>query len=158
MLEQLVFSQAKFRCIWRRWSNYHDLQKAKSFRMYASHGGLSKHEHKIEGINSRMDTIQAGILNVKMRYIKKWISDRQSAASLYFKNLEGCDDIDVPLTHPDCDHTFHLFVIKTKKRDSLASFLKKNGISTGIHYPSALPLLDVINIRIIKSQIFKSLQ
>ena len=62
-----------------------------------------------------MDTIQAGILNVKMRYIKKWISDRQSAASLYFKNLEGCDDIDVPLTHPDCDHTFHLFVIKTKK-------------------------------------------
>ena len=89
-----------------------------------------------------MDTIQAGILNVKMRYIKKWISDRQSAASLYFKNLEGCDDIDVPLTHPDCDHTFHLFVIKTKKRDSLASFLKKNGISTGIHYPSALPLLE----------------
>lgn len=117
-------------------------KKAKSFKMYASHGGLSKHEHKIEGINSRMDTIQAGILNVKMRYIKKWISDRQSAASLYFKNLEGCDDIDVPLTHPDCDHTFHLFVIKTKKRDSLASFLKKNGISTGIHYPSALPLLE----------------
>ena len=122
-------------------------RNSRNFSMFANHGGLKKHDHKIEGINSRMDNIQAGILNVKIKYIKDWIEKRRKAAKLYSHFLSDLDSIELPLEHQDCYHSFHLFVIKTKKRNQLINYLSDNGVSTGIHYPNPLPLLDCYKTR-----------
>lgn len=111
-------------------------------KRFANHGSLIKHMHEIEGINSRLDSLQASILNVKIKYIKEWVNKRNQAASLYQKMLSSIEEITLPQIHELCNHTFHLYVIKTKFRDDLAVFLKQKGIDTGIHYPKALPELD----------------
>ena len=122
-------------------------RNSRNFSMFANHGGLKKHDHKIEGINSRMDNIQAGILNVKIKYIKDWIEKRRKAAKLYSHFLSDLDSIELPLEHENCYHSYHLFVIKTKKRNQLINHLSDNGVSTGIHYPKPLPLLDCYKTR-----------
>ncbi len=111
-------------------------------KRYANHGSLSKHMHEIEGINSRLDSLQAAILNVKIKYIEEWVKRRNVAADTYTNFLSEIDEITLPLTDVRCDHTFHLYVIKTDQRDNLQSYLKNKGISSGIHYPRALPELD----------------
>ncbi len=114
----------------------------KNMKMYSNHGSLKKHDHIIEGINSRMDTLQAEILNVKIKYIDKWINLRRSAAEMYRKHLEGIEEIELPEVADEAYHSYHLFVIKTDNRDHLSSYLKEKNISTGIHYPKALPMLE----------------
>lgn len=113
-----------------------------NMKRFANHGSLKKHMHDIEGINSRLDSIQASILNVKIQYIEQWIAMRGAAARLYDEKLSGIEEIALPRTHELCDHTYHLYVIKTKFRDELALFLKNAGIDTGVHYPRALPELE----------------
>lgn len=111
-------------------------------KMYARHGALKKHEHIIEGINSRMDGIQSSILSAKLPFILKWNEMRIQNAQFYSKELmEVKKEIICPLIRDNSKHTFHLYVIRTKKRDQLASYLKENGIETAIHYPKALPNL-----------------
>ena len=107
-------------------------------KMYARHGALKKHQHVMEGINSRLDGIQAAILNVKIPHILKWTDLRISNANLYSKFLQDVDGIELPKVRKDVKHSYHLYVIKTAKRDELASFLKENGVDTAIHYPIAL--------------------
>ncbi|MDA8709139.1 DegT/DnrJ/EryC1/StrS family aminotransferase [Gammaproteobacteria bacterium] len=114
---------------------------AKRMKMFANHGGLVKHQHEIEGINSRMDSLQAAILNVKIKYIKTWISKRRQAADMYNYYLKDLHEVSLPLVQPHAKHSYHLYVIKTKKRKALSDFLKLKKISTGIHYPSPLPAL-----------------
>lgn len=109
------------------------------FKMFARHGALKKHEHEIEGINSRLDTIQAAVLNVKLPYILEWTENRIKNAALYDKYLLGVGDIVCPKVRPDTKHSFHLYVIRTQNRDKLASYLKEKGIETAVHYPTALP-------------------
>lgn len=111
-------------------------------KMFANHGSLVKHQHLIEGINSRMDTLQAEILNVKIKYIEKWISARRTAADIYRHNLEEVQEIYLPEVSNKAHHTYHLFVIQSKKRDDLINYLREKNISTGIHYPKALPMLE----------------
>ena len=111
-------------------------------RMYANHGALIKHEHKIEGINSRMDGIQAAILNVKLKYINDWNEQRVCIANQYFNSLKNIEQIELPKVRKNTKHTFHLFVIRLDSRDKLMNFLKKHGVSTALHYPTALPLLE----------------
>lgn len=111
---------------------------AEKFRLYSKHGALKKHEHKIEGINSRMDGIQAAILNVKLKYILDWTAQRRAIADLYFKHLDGVSEIELPKIRPGVEHSFHLFVIKTNRRDELKAYLAKQNIATAIHYPVAL--------------------
>jgi dTDP-4-amino-4,6-dideoxygalactose transaminase len=120
-----------------------DDQLAIKCKMYANHGALKKHQHEIEGINSRMDGMQAAILSTKLRYILKWTNARINNADLYIKHLAGVHEIILPIVRPDSKHTFHLFVIRTKKRDQLMNYLKDEGIETAIHYPKALPNLSV---------------
>lgn len=108
-------------------------------RMYARHGALKKHQHQIEGINSRMDGLQAAILDAKLPHILKWTDLRIKNAGLYDKHLDGIEDIILPKVRPDTKHTFHLYVIRTGRRNQLAEFLKENGIETAVHYPVALP-------------------
>lgn len=114
---------------------------AEKMRMYANHGALKKHQHQMEGINSRLDTIQAGILAAKLPHLKKWTQQRIQNASLYTTKLKGVHGITLPGTRPDTVHSFHLYVIRTIKRDELKSFLEGKGIQTAIHYPTALPNL-----------------
>ncbi|MCJ7580099.1 MAG: DegT/DnrJ/EryC1/StrS family aminotransferase [Candidatus Aminicenantes bacterium] len=109
--------------------------------MFANHGSLQKHKHEIEGINSRMDGIQAAVLNVKLKYIDQWNSDRYKNALYYNKLLADLPDVITPKIHIDANPIFHLYVIRTKQRDELANYLKSKEIGTGMHYPTALPFM-----------------
>ena len=115
---------------------------AKAFRMYAHHGSLIKHQHQIEGINSRLDSIQAGILNVKLNYILNWTKLRQKKALYYSQNLSGIGDIVTPRVRENSEHTFHIYAILTNHRDALINHLNCVGISTAIHDPKPLPFLN----------------
>mgnify|MGYP003682176405 CR=1 FL=1 len=114
---------------------------ASKARMYANHGALKKHFHDIEGINSRMDGIQASILSVKLKYIEEWTSLRQKNAKLYDDLFSNNPHIIRPITHENASHVYHLYVIRTSDRESLINFLKNKNISTAIHYPTPLPFL-----------------
>lgn len=115
------------------------------FRMYANHGSLKKHDHQIEGINSRMDGLQAAILNTKLQYISEWTKKRQMAAKLYDNLLINVNNVSTPKVRNNSVHSFHLYVISAERRDKLKSFLELNGIETAIHYPTPLPLLKAYN-------------
>lgn len=118
-----------------------DNSLAQQFRMYANHGALKKHQHEIEGINSRMDGIQAAILSAKLPFIESWTSRRIQNAQLYDQYLCEVPQIVLPRVRKDSVHSFHLYVIRTDQRDELMIHLKNNGIETAIHYPTALPNL-----------------
>ena len=111
-------------------------------RMIANHGQIKKHTHIIEGRNSRLDAIQAKILSVKLLYLEKWTNSRIENALEYKKNLENLTHIKLPLVRKNTRHVFHLFVIRSKKRDDLQKYLEAKGIQTAIHYPEALPYLE----------------
>jgi dTDP-4-amino-4,6-dideoxygalactose transaminase len=113
---------------------------ARKMRRFSRHGALGKHDHEIEGINSRLDGLQAAILSVKLKYIHEWTDLRIQHAALYNKLLSG-SGVETPHTYEAAKHVFHLYVIRTENRDELQSYLNENGISTGVHYPTALPYL-----------------
>ncbi len=112
---------------------------AEKIRRLANHGGLSKDDHLMEGFNSRMDTMQAAILNVKLKYLPEWNERRIKNAQLYYENLSGIKSVILPVLRKDTVHTFHLFVVRVEQRDALKSFLADMGVQTLIHYPKALP-------------------
>ena len=114
---------------------------SEKMRRFSRHGALGKHDHEIEGINSRLDGLQAAILSVKLKYIHHWTALRIRHASTYNELLSDAEDIVTPLTHKDAKHVFHLYVIRTENRDELQSLFNANGISSEIHYPTALPFL-----------------
>lgn len=114
---------------------------AQKCKMYARHGALIKHQHEIEGINSRLDGLQAAVLSVKLPHIIGWTERRVSRAAVYYKALEGIENIVVPKVRENTKHSYHLFVIRAERRDELAKFLGDNGIGSAIHYPTALPNL-----------------
>jgi dTDP-4-amino-4,6-dideoxygalactose transaminase len=132
-----------------------DKEFADKCRMFATHGALKKHQHQIEGINSRMDGIQAAILSAKISHILNWTDKRIENANHYMNCLSNCKDIVLPKVRPNSKHTFHLFVIRAKKRDELVNYLKENGIETAIHYPSPLPLLAAYSNREFNANQFK---
>ncbi len=113
-------------------------------RMYANHGRSSKFAHEVEGLNSRLDGIQAAILNVKLNYLDLWIKRRNEIANYYLENITN-KDIILPTIKSDITHVYHLFVIRVKNRDELKQYLQDNGIQSGIHYPVALPKLEAYN-------------
>lgn len=118
-----------------------DAALAEHMTMLARHGGLVKHKHLIEGINSRLDGMQAAILSAKLKHLKAWTKARQDAAAVYDAGLNQLDGVEVPRVAPDRTHVYHLYTIKHNKRDALASYLGENGVQTAINYPTALPLL-----------------
>jgi len=118
-----------------------DDKLAKVVRMFANHGAIKKHHHEFEGINSRLDGLQAAILSIKLKYINKWTELRIKRAGIY-NELFADNNINLPAVHPLANHVFHLYVIRSENRNNLQTHLKDNGISTGIHYPTALPYLE----------------
>ena len=118
-----------------------DDELARNARLFANHGSLQKHIHEIEGINSRLDSIQAVVLHAKLGHINEWNKARNSHAMKYNELLRDVKGIRIPRLRPDTFHIFHLYVIRAERRDDLAAFLKTKGVFTGIHYPTALPLM-----------------
>lgn len=116
-------------------------QLALTMAMFARHGGLEKGSHLIEGVNSRMDGIQAAILNVKLKYLEEWTARRKSIASIYLNELTGLSEVALPHVNSNSEHVWHLFVMRHEQRDELKAFLSKNHVSTAINYPVALPFL-----------------
>lgn len=114
-------------------------------RMYANHGALKKHQHKIEGINSRLDGLQAAILLAKLPHIIKWTEARRRCAQTYLNLMKDIKQVTCTSVRPDTKHSFHLFLIQAERRDELQYYLKENGIETFIHYPRALVNLECYN-------------
>ena len=112
----------------------------KRIKMLSRNGGLKKNHHQIIGYNSRLDSINAEFLNIKLRYIIKWNKKRKKIAERYNSKLKGLKNkIKLPIIPKNADHTFHLFVIKARNRNKLKKYLKQKKIETFIHYPSILP-------------------
>jgi dTDP-4-amino-4,6-dideoxygalactose transaminase len=114
---------------------------AERCRMIANHGRIEKYNHEFEGRNSRLDGLQAAILDVKLRHLDHWIDTRRAVASAYRKALAGVEWLQLPGEAEWAYHTWHLFVIMTDHREALKSHLAQGGVQAGIHYPIALPAL-----------------
>ena len=110
-----------------------------NLRLLRCYGERKKYEHILKGHNSRLDEIQAAILRVKLKYLDQWNGERRRKARLYTKMLSPLGVV-CPSEKKGVRHVYHLYTIKTKKRDSLQTFLKKRGIETLIHYPIPIPL------------------
>lgn len=118
---------------------------AKKCRMIANHGRISKYNHEFEGRNSRLDSIQAAILSVKLNHLDKWIAKRNQCANFYNHKLAGIDNLILPKALDQIRHAYHLYVIRHPRRDELQQALTARSIETGIHYPIALPKLQAYN-------------
>jgi len=114
-------------------------QLAEKAMMFANHGRKEKYNHEFEGINSRLDGLQATILYVKLKYLDKWTKKRRAIAAKYDKGLKNI--VITPFVAPNGKHVYHLYVIRIKNRDKVKEFLANKGITTGIHYPIPLPFL-----------------
>lgn len=118
-----------------------DTALARRMAMFARHGGLTKGDHQIEGINSRLDGLQAAILSAKLPHLSKWTVGRRRLAGEYDRLLGGVEGIEVPIVAAGREHVYHLYVVRCERRDELNAHLKKRGIQTSINYPIALPFV-----------------
>jgi UDP-2-acetamido-2-deoxy-ribo-hexuluronate aminotransferase len=111
---------------------------AKLAKYYRVHGASKKYHYDYIGYNSRLDTIQAAVLSVKMKYIDSAISKRDEIANLYKEGLKNCEQVKIPAIKGDQKHVYYVFNILAENRDELVEFLKKNEIGTSIYYPRPL--------------------
>jgi dTDP-4-amino-4,6-dideoxygalactose transaminase len=119
-----------------------DAALAEQMTIRARHGGVVKHQHRIEGINSRLDGLQAAILSAKLRHLPAWTEARRQAAGAYNAGLNQIEDLVVPSVGADRTHVYHLYTIRHPRRDKLATHLNAQGVQTAINYPTALPFLE----------------
>ncbi len=118
-----------------------DRDLAQRMAMFARHGGLTKGQHLIEGINSRLDGMQAAILSVKLRHLDAWTRARRDKAAVYNAGLAGIASLETPAEGEGREHVYHLYVVRHDRRDELAAHLAAAGIQTVVNYPVALPFL-----------------
>ncbi len=118
-----------------------DDEIATKTRMIANHGRVAKYNHEFEGRNSRLDGLQAAILSVKLKHINEWTEQRIKIADLYLDLLKDEKNIILPVRKDWAKQVYHLFVIRSERRDELKNYLQEQGIQTGIHYPNSLPKL-----------------
>lgn len=119
-----------------------DDEIAKKSRMIANHGRIAKYDHIFEGRNSRLDSIQAAVLLCKLKYIEEWTDRRIKIADRYLNEIKNENHITLPKRSNNVRCVYHLFVLRNKKRDKFIEYLNANDISSGIHYPIALPKLE----------------
>ena len=117
-----------------------DAELAKRLRQLRNYGQRVKYEHVDKGLNARLDTLQAAVLNVKLRYLPQWNEARARHAARYRELLQGIGDLRLQAREPDSSHIYHLFIVETERRDALQSHLQAAGIQTGIHYPQPIHL------------------
>jgi len=107
-------------------------QQVRSFRNY---GSEVKYQHDQIGVNSRLDELQAALLRVKLPYMPQWTAERQYLAGLYQHHLSDLPKISLPITANEATHVYHIYQVRTTRRNELLSFLLQRGIETQIHYP-----------------------
>jgi len=117
-----------------------DAALAQTIRMLRDHGQAQKYYHEIEGYNGRLDTVQAGILRLKLGHLAKWNGLRREAAKRYNELLGSTDTVMVPFEPEWSRAIFHLYVIRVRDRAQLQKRLAEDGIGTAIHYPVPLHL------------------
>ena len=116
-----------------------DKKYDQSLRLLRCYGERKKYQHVVKGHNSRLDEIQAALLRVKLRYLDQWNELRRGKAKFYTQMLSPLGVV-CPSERKGIRHVYHLYTIKTRRRDSLQAFLKKKRIETLIHYPLPIPL------------------
>ncbi|MFH1314598.1 MAG: DegT/DnrJ/EryC1/StrS family aminotransferase [Candidatus Eisenbacteria bacterium] len=117
-----------------------DDELAARLRCLRNYGQKAKHDHVEKGLNTRLDTMQAAILNVKLPLLAEWNAMRARHAEKYRERLTGVGDITFQAPAPHSTHIYHLFIIETEQRDALAHHLNTLGVQTGIHYPRPIHL------------------
>ncbi len=117
-----------------------DDELAERLKMIANHGMKERYHHDILGVNSRLDTIQAAILSIKLKYLDQYEQARQQAAKRYDEAFEDIDDLLIPKKETFSTHVYHQYTLKVKggKRDELKTFLEQNDIPAMIYYPVPL--------------------
>jgi dTDP-4-amino-4,6-dideoxygalactose transaminase len=108
---------------------------AEQFRMFRNYGSKQKYYNEVVGVNSRLDEIQAAILNVKLKYLDEINNHKRMLAEIYFNELSGLKDLILPYVSDDTRDVYHIYNIRSKDRASLREHLTQNGIGTEIHYP-----------------------
>jgi UDP-2-acetamido-2-deoxy-ribo-hexuluronate aminotransferase len=119
-----------------------DEKLAAVIRSIANHGMKQKYQYERIGVNSRLDSIQAAVLSVKLKYFEKHLQARQDAAAWYDEHLEGIAEIQLPERVPYSTHSFHQYTIRTNKRVELQEFLKGKGIPSMVYYPGVIHLQE----------------
>jgi len=112
----------------------------KKLLMLRDYGRISRYEHEIIGYNCRLDTLQAAILREKLKNLSRWNKMRQQAAKIYNAEFKKIKDVVTPYVAPGVEHVYHVYAIRTKKRDRVFEALKDKGVSAIIHYPIPLHL------------------
>lgn len=121
-----------------------DAKVADTIRALRNCGQREKNVHELEPFNRRLDNLQAAILRVKLKYLEGWLESRRKLAALY-RNLLANTEVQCQDEPPGYRHVYHLFVIRTKDRDVMQSYLKEHGIGTSIHYPLPVHLQPFYN-------------
>ena len=116
-----------------------DKELGERARLLREYGWRQRFVSDLSGLNSRLDELQAAVLRVKLKYLDEWNAERRKKASIYTKLLAGLEIV-CPIEKEPVRHVYHLYVIRTKRRDSLQPFLKEQGIGTLIHYPTPIHL------------------
>jgi dTDP-4-amino-4,6-dideoxygalactose transaminase len=111
---------------------------AERIRMLRNYGQRAKNKYEMLGFNSRLDTLQAAILSVKLRYLAEGNEQRRAAAESYREVLSNQSDLVLPFERPGVTHVYHLFVLQHPRRDELAARLQAEGVQCGIHYPTPI--------------------
>jgi dTDP-4-amino-4,6-dideoxygalactose transaminase len=115
-----------------------DEKLAERLRRLRNYGEAKKYEHVEKGLNARLDTLQAAILNVKLPHLSGWNRSRAGHAARYRKLLADCNGVQCQSELPNSTHVYHLFMIQNERRDSLKQFLQDRGVQSGIHYPTPI--------------------
>ena len=108
--------------------------------MIANHGQHIKYHHDLIGVNSRLDTLQAAILLVKLKYLKEYEQKRNAVADFYDRSLKGISQIKIPARAKNSTHVFHQYTLQVEERTELKTFLEGQGVPTMIYYPVPLHL------------------
>ena len=119
-----------------------DQNRMGAVRRFREHGQVRKYYHASEGYNGRLDAIQAGILRVKLRHLNEWTRERRRVAAMYRAALADVSELVLPVELADVCHVYHLFVVRSDRRDELQAHLTRENIQTGLHYPQPLHLQD----------------
>ncbi|MDX9906525.1 MAG: DegT/DnrJ/EryC1/StrS family aminotransferase [Bacteroidales bacterium] len=119
-----------------------DDRLAAAIRMFRDHGQAKKYHHSIIGWNCRMDGIQGAVLAVKLKHLRTWTEGRRKNAALYTSLLRNLDELALPVEADFARHVYHIYAIRTERRDALLNFLQGRGIGCGIHYPVPIHLQE----------------
>jgi dTDP-4-amino-4,6-dideoxygalactose transaminase len=111
---------------------------AERLRLLRNWGSRKKYHHEEPGLNSRLDTLQAAALGVKLKYLARWNELRRAHAASFNRLLAARDDLKRPIDHPDDVPVYHLYVLRSRNRDEQLRHLQSHGIGAGIHYPFAV--------------------